>query len=67
MKASKILAVRGPEAEPATTMMGIPVVYIPFSELNDAWAAADKDEAAKSPTAGSRRPPWSRACPATSW
>jgi hypothetical protein len=47
MTASKIIAVRGPEAEPATTMMGIPVVYIPFSELNDAWAAADKGEAAK--------------------
>jgi hypothetical protein len=47
MKASKIIAVRGPEAEPATTMMGIPVVYIPFAELNDAWAAADKTEAAK--------------------
>ena len=45
MKASKIIAVRGPEADPEATMMGIPVVYIPFSELNDAWAAADKDEA----------------------
>jgi hypothetical protein len=45
MKAAKIIAVRGPEADPETTMMGIPVVYIPFSELNDAWAAADKDEA----------------------
>jgi hypothetical protein len=44
MKASKIIAVRGPQPEPATTMMGIPVVYIPFSELNDAWAAADKAE-----------------------
>jgi hypothetical protein len=45
MKAAKIVAVKGPEAAPETTMMGIPVVYIPFSELNDAWAAADKDEA----------------------
>jgi hypothetical protein len=45
MKAAKIIAVKGPEAAPETTMMGIPVVYIPFSELNDAWAAADKDEA----------------------
>jgi len=45
MKASKIIAVRGPEADPETTMMGIPVVYVPFSELNEAWAAADKDEA----------------------
>jgi hypothetical protein len=45
MKASKILAVRGPEAGPATKMMEIPVVEIPFSEVNDAWAAADKDQA----------------------
>jgi hypothetical protein len=45
MKASKIIAVRGPEAAPPATVMSIPVVYIPFSELNEAWAAADKDEA----------------------
>jgi hypothetical protein len=44
MTASKILAVRGPEADPPTTVMGIPVVYLPFSELNEAWAAADKNE-----------------------
>ena len=45
MKATKIIAVRSPEAAPGTTVMGIPVVYIPFSELNDAWARADRDEA----------------------
>jgi hypothetical protein len=45
MKASKIIAVRGPEDALEASMMGIPVVYIPFSELNEAWAAADKDEA----------------------
>jgi hypothetical protein len=45
MRAAKIIAVQGPEAAPETTMMGIPVVTIAFSELNDAWAAADKDEA----------------------
>jgi hypothetical protein len=45
MKASKILAVRGPQADPAATVMSIPVVSLPFSELNDAWAAADKGEA----------------------
>jgi len=45
MKAAKIIAVLGPEASPETTVMGIPVIYIPFSELNDAWAAANKDEA----------------------
>ena len=46
MKASKIIAVRDAKADPPTTVMGIPVVYIPFSELNAAWAAADKSEAA---------------------
>ena len=45
MKGSKIIAVQGPDAAPETTMMGIPVVYVPFAKLNDAWAAADKDEA----------------------
>ncbi|MBN1938568.1 MAG: hypothetical protein JW843_03215, partial [Candidatus Aminicenantes bacterium] len=45
MKAAKILAFRGAEAAPATTAMGIPVVFLPFSELNEAWAAADKSEA----------------------
>jgi len=45
MKATKIIAVRGPEAQPGTEVLSIPVVYIPFSELNDAWAAADKEEA----------------------
>ena len=45
MRATKIIAVRGPEAAPETTVMGIPVVYIPFSELNDAWARADRNEA----------------------
>ncbi len=45
MKDSKIIAVRGPEAQPDAVVMSIPVVHIPFSELNDAWAAADKEEA----------------------
>ena len=45
MKASRILAVKGPDPGPETTVMGIPVDYIPFSELNDAWSKADKDEA----------------------
>jgi len=44
MKSSKILAVRGPKADPETAVMGIPVVSLPFAELNEAWAAADKDE-----------------------
>lgn len=45
MKASKILAVKGPDPAPGTTVMGIPVEYIPFAEINDAWAKADKVEA----------------------
>jgi hypothetical protein len=45
LKASRILAVRGAETQPSTEVLGIPVDYIPFAELNAAWAAADKDEA----------------------
>lgn len=48
MKASKILAVGGgwPGLAPAVREgMGIEVVNVPFAEVNDAWAAADPDEA----------------------
>ena len=45
MKASKILAFRGADAAPASTMMEIPVQPVVFGELNAAWAAADKDKA----------------------
>ncbi len=48
MKQSKILAVGGgwPGIAPAVTKeMGIEVVNVPFAEVNDAWAAADKDQA----------------------
>ena len=45
MKASKILAVRDDKTGPETTMMNIPVVQIPFAEVNEAWSAADKAEA----------------------
>ena len=45
MKASKILAVRDDKSGPDTTLMGVPVLQIPFAEVNEAWAAADKDEA----------------------
>jgi hypothetical protein len=49
MKESKILAVGGnwPGIAPAVQEgMGIEVVNVPFAEVNEAWAAADKDEAA---------------------
>ena len=45
MKASKILAVRDQKSGPAAPIMGIPVVRVSFAEVNDAWKAADKDEA----------------------
>jgi hypothetical protein len=45
LKSSRILAVRGPESQPSTEVLGIPVDYVPFAELNAAWAAADKAEA----------------------
>ena len=44
MKESKILAVRSNEPKPDSTVLGIPLVNLGFSEINDAWAAADKDE-----------------------
>ncbi len=43
-KESKILAVRGQEDGPAGDIMGIQVVNVPFTEINDAWKLADKDE-----------------------
>jgi hypothetical protein len=48
MRASKILAVGGnwPGIAPAVEEgMGIKVLNVPFAEVNEAWAAADKDEA----------------------
>ena len=45
LKASRILAFRGPDAQPSTEILGIPIDYVPFAELNDAWAKADKAEA----------------------
>ncbi|HDP33905.1 MAG TPA: hypothetical protein ENN29_02210 [Candidatus Hydrogenedentes bacterium] len=42
---SRILAVLDQEARPADPVMGIAIEYIAFQELNDAWEAADKDEA----------------------
>jgi hypothetical protein len=42
---AKVLAVRNDKAGPATSIMGVPIVSIPFSAVNDAWAAADREEA----------------------
>ena len=46
MKEMKILAVRSQESGEEPAIMGIPVIKVPFAELNDAWSSADKDEAA---------------------
>jgi L-fucose isomerase-like protein len=45
MKESKILEVRSQESGPAKSIMGIPVEKVSFSEVNDAWKAADKNKA----------------------
>ena len=44
VKGSKILAFLNQEAKPLPPFAGVPVEHVPFAELNDAWAAADKDE-----------------------
>lgn len=45
MKESKILAVRNQESGLADPVMGIPLEYISFAEVNQAWKNADQDEA----------------------
>lgn len=41
---SKILAVNDQESKIAEPVMGIPLEYIPFSEVNKAWSSADHGE-----------------------
>ncbi|MDP4224540.1 MAG: hypothetical protein Q8868_14630 [Bacteroidota bacterium] len=41
---SRILAVRDQNAGVAEPLAGIPIEFIPFSEVNEAWSHADKDE-----------------------
>jgi hypothetical protein len=45
LKEMKILAVRSQESGPAGEILGIRIQQVAFAELNDAWKAADKDEA----------------------
>lgn len=45
MQASRILAVRDENSRPADPLMHIPLEYISFAVVNDAWEKADKDEA----------------------
>ena len=42
---SKILAVQDQQAKTADPVMGIPLEFIPYSEVNEAWSSADHDEA----------------------
>lgn len=44
LKESRILAVRDQNAGPADPVIGIPLEWVSFAEVNDAWKAADKDE-----------------------
>lgn len=45
MKSSRILAVRDQNSAPADPIMNIPMEYVSFSVLNDAWKRADRDQA----------------------
>jgi hypothetical protein len=45
MKKSKILAVLDQNSRIAEPLMGIPLEYIAFSEINEAWKSSDRDEA----------------------
>ncbi len=45
MNESKILAINDQNPRSAKPIMGIPLEYLAFSEVNQAWEAADKDEA----------------------
>jgi hypothetical protein len=44
MSESRILAVRNQEAGPGDPIFGIPREWLGFSEINEAWEAADRDE-----------------------
>lgn len=44
LKESRILAVRDQNSGPAESIMGIPMQWVAFSEVNEAWKSADKEE-----------------------
>jgi hypothetical protein len=44
LRETKILAVLDQKARTAAPMMGIPVEYITFAEVNDAWSGANSEE-----------------------
>ena len=45
LKESRILAVRDEKAASGESVMGIPVEYIPFNVVNEAWEAAEDEKA----------------------
>ncbi len=45
MKSSRILAIRNEDSAPSEPIMNIPMEYVSFSVLNEAWKRADKDQA----------------------
>lgn len=47
LKNSRILAVKDQSASIADPVMGIPLEYISFAEVNDAWSRADKEKSAE--------------------
>ena len=47
LKNSKMLAVRDQKAGTGEPVMNIPLEYITFSEVDEAWSVANKDEAAE--------------------
>jgi hypothetical protein len=44
MNSSRILAVKDQESRPAEPVMGIPLEYLSFATVNEAWKNADRDE-----------------------
>lgn len=44
LKEAKVLAIRDQKTGPSTEIMGIPIVYVPFAELNELAQAANPDE-----------------------
>jgi hypothetical protein len=45
MKSSRILAVNNEESAPADPIMNIPMEFVSFSVVNEAWKTADREEA----------------------
>jgi hypothetical protein len=45
MRSSRILAVRDEASRPADPVMEIPLEFVPFAAVNEAWEKADRDKA----------------------